>query len=215
MTILLYTIRRKNSLIIMTRTSQFLQPGAGISPCRPPERRDSIGRVPSSLLLVLFLTILCSPVYAHSAAQMGVAQDQYDKGIPLYWPYHALLMAVGFGLLASGFLVVRLWKSPGRFRIHKILQTTGGGSFIAGLSVGVFMVTLSGAPQIRYSHDLLGAGIVALVALTLAIGYIISREKAPGPSLSFAHRWGGRMSIALIALNIFLGISMMAAVLAQ
>jgi hypothetical protein len=146
---------------------------------------------------------------------MGVAADQYDKGIPVFWPYHAALMSAGFLLLISGFMVMQFRKSQDRFRIHRILQTTGGGSILAGLSVGVFMVSLSGAPHIRYNHDILGAGIVILIALTLMIGYAVNRGRVVPSGLTPAHWWFGRTSIALAGLNIFLGISMMAAVLAQ
>jgi hypothetical protein len=167
------------------------------------------------LFIALLCATSCTPVLAHSAGQMGVAPDQYDKGIPVFWPYHAGLMSAGFALLISGFMVMRFRKSPDRFRIHRILQTTGGGSILAGLSVGIFMVSLSGAPHIRDNHDILGAGILGLIALTLAIGYVVNRRNAAPSGLTPTHRWVGRTSIALAGLNILLGISMMAAVLAQ
>lgn len=108
-----------------------------------------------SLFAVLSAAILISPVLAHSAAQMGVAPDQYDQGIPIYWPYHALLMSAGFVFFLSGIIVMRFRKSPDKFRFHALLQTAGGGSIMAGLSVGVFMVGLSGAPHVSDTHDIL------------------------------------------------------------
>ena len=61
-------------------------------------------------LTVLLLGVVCFPVIAHTAAEMGVLPDQYDLGIPVYWPYHAFLMSAGFVLLLSGFVVMRFHK---------------------------------------------------------------------------------------------------------
>ena len=168
-----------------------------------------------TIFIVLSSAILCSPVLAHSAAEMGIAPDQYDMGIPVYWPYHAVLMSTGFVLFLSGFIVMRFRKKPGKVKIHKLLQTAGGVSALSGLSVGIFMVALSGAPHIRYTHDMLGAGIVLLMIITLLLGYFINRATGFNPGVHKSHRWIGRTSITLAAINIILGVTMMGAVLAQ
>ncbi len=166
-------------------------------------------------LAVLVLTVVCSPVNAHSAAQMGIAADQYDKGIPVYWPYHALLMSTGFILLLSGFVVIRFHKTSHWFKSHKILQSAGGTLAIAGLFTSITMVTVSGAPHLRYSHDLFGMVTIILIAGTLLIGYALSRTSRAKNEIRTAHRWLGRTSIAFVAINIVLGVSMMTMVLAQ
>lgn len=168
----------------------------------------------SLLVTVLFLAIAGQPAAAHTAGEMGIAADQYDQGIPVYWPYHAVLMAAGFTGLLAGTLVVRFSRKAGRFRTHKILQTTGAGAMAAGLAVAVFMVSLSSAPHLRYFHDQLGAGIVILVLVTLVIGYALLQHQA-GPGIRADHRRIGWLAIVLMAVNIVLGITMMTMVLAQ
>ena len=202
---------KEKRLILMVR----LHPISGNSSGPENSVRMLSKAIPACLALFFLATLICQPALAHSAAQMGVAPDQYDKGIPVYWPYHALFMSAGFGLLLTGFVIMRVRKTPDKYRIHQILQTTGGGSILAGLAIGVFMVSLSGAPQFRYEHDIIGAGIVILAALTLAIGYVVNRGIATQPAYRKSHRWLGRTSMALMAVNIFLGITMMAMVLAQ
>ncbi len=166
-------------------------------------------------LAVLVLTVACYPVNAHSAAQMGIAADQYDKGIPVYWPYHALLMSTGFILLLSGFVVMRFHKTSHWYKSHRILQSAGGTLAIAGLFTSITMVTISGAPHLRYSHDLFGMVTIILILSTLLIGYAINRPSRTNNQIRTAHRWLGRTSIAFVAINIVLGVSMMTMVLAQ
>jgi len=146
---------------------------------------------------------------------MGVPPDQYDKGIPVYWPYHALLMSTGFILLLSGFVVMRFHKTSHWFKSHKILQSAGGTLAIAGLFTSISMVTVSGAPHFRYSHDLFGMVTILLIGSTLLIGYMLNKTSWSGAKTRTTHRWLGRTSIAFVAVNIVLGVSMMTMVLAQ
>jgi hypothetical protein len=167
-------------------------------------------------LVALLLPVLCSPVLAHTAAQMGLPPDQYDLGIPVYWPYHAFLMTAGFALFLGGFVVMRAHKTSNWYKSHMALQTAGGIAVISGISISTFMVALSGAPHLRYSHDMLGAGTILLIVCTLMLGYIVYKKNPDRESrLRTTHRWSGYTSIALVAVNIALGISMMTMVLAQ
>lgn len=174
-----------------------------------------VNRTSIICLALVLLTAVCSPAHAHSAAEMGVPADQYDKGIPVYWPYHALLMSTGFILLLSGFVVIRFHKTPHWFKSHRILQSAGGTLAIAGLFTSITMVTISGAPHLRYSHDIFGMVTILLIVSTLLIGYTMNRTSRTNNEIRTAHRWLGRTSIAFVAINIALGISMMTMVLAQ
>ena len=167
------------------------------------------------LLTLLVVSIVCSPVTAHSAAEMGVPPDQYDEGIPVYWPYHAFLMSTGFILLVSGFMVMRFHKTSHWFKSHMYLQSAGGTLAIAGLVTSITMVSISGAPHFRYSHDILGMVTIILIMSTLLIGYLMNRTFEGKPGIRTIHRWLGGISISLVAVNILLGISMMTMVLAQ
>jgi hypothetical protein len=166
-------------------------------------------------LAVIALSMVCFPVTAHSAAEMGISSDQYDQGIPVYWPYHAFLMSAGFILLLSGFVVMRYHRTSDWYKFHRILESAGGILAIAGLFTSVFMVSLSGAPHLRYVHDILGIVTIILILSTLLAGYHISGMSRAGTGIRTAHRWMGRISIALVGVNIVLGLSMMATVLAQ
>jgi len=166
-------------------------------------------------LTSLLLFVLCTPVVAHTDAQMGLPPDQYDQGIPVYWPYHAILMSAGFVLFLGGFVVMRAHKTSNWYKSHLALQSTGGVMAIGGISISTFMVALSGAPHLRYSHDLLGAVTILLIACTLVLGYYIYKNPGLTAQTRTTHRWMGYSAIALVAVNIALGISMMTAVLAQ
>jgi hypothetical protein len=166
-------------------------------------------------LTLVALSMGCSPVLAHTAAEMGIAPDQYDLGIPVFWPYHAVLMSSGFILLLSGFVVTRFHKTSGWYRSHRILESVGGVLVIAGLVVSITMITISGAPHLRYTHDLLGIITIILILCTLLLGYLMTGFFRGMGEIRTIHRWLGGISIVLVAANIVLGISMMTMVLAQ
>lgn len=179
---------------------------------------EKYSMIPRIFLLFLFLMVIglsCIPVSAHSAAEMGIAPDQYDLGIPVYWPLHAFLMTAGFILFIAGMVVMRFRKTEDCFRTHRILQTIGGILIIAGLVTSFTMVSISEAPHFRYAHDILGISTILLIVCTLALGYYVSRSPGQPESLHTIHIWLGRIAIVLVLLNIILGISMMGTVLAQ
>jgi hypothetical protein len=124
-------------------------------------------------------------------------------------------MSTGFILLLSGFVVMRFHKTSNWFKSHIYLQSAGGTLAIAGLITSITMVSVSGAPHIRYTHDLLGMVTVILIASTPLIGYFMNRTLKGKPGIRATHRWLGRTSIAFVAVNILLGLSMMTTVLAQ
>ncbi len=167
------------------------------------------------VVALIILVFLCSPVPAHSAAGMGVSPDQFDTGIPVYWPFHAILMSAGLVLLVAGMVVMRYHRTSNWYRAHKIIQSSGAVAVIAGLSIAIGMVSLSGIPHLVSLHGNLGAFTIALLLITLAIGFLIigpSGKKGPMPPV---HRWGGRIGTVLVVVNIILGLSMMGVVLAQ
>jgi hypothetical protein len=166
------------------------------------------------VVAALFLATAWSPVSAHSAEEMGIEADQYDHGIPVYWPFHAALMSAGLVCLLSGSIIQHFSSKPERFKIHRRLQVIGAGSVIVGLGVAVFMVSLSAAPHFSYLHDQLGAGIIILVVTTLVIGYYLVRHTVK-PQTRQSHRIFGWLSVVLMAVNIILGITMMTMVAAQ
>jgi len=171
--------------------------------------------VPLCLVTVLFLTGLCGVVLAHSAAEMGIPPDQYDKGIPVFWPFHALFMSAGLVLLLSGAVIMRYHKTKNWYRSHALVQEVGGFSLITGLIIGFFMVARSGTTHLRYLHGILGAGTILIIMGTLIIGYSITHASHVKAWIRKIHRVIGGVAIGLVVINILLGISMMNMVLAQ
>ncbi len=169
----------------------------------------------AALLLCLLSLLACAPAIAHNATEMGVAPDQFDLGIPVFWPYHAALMTVGIVLFLGGFAVMRYRLTGNWYRNHQRLQEVGSLAVVAALAIGIYMVQLSGAPHLREVHGYLGAGTIVLILATLGLGLAIVRNPGIGKPARRAHRWMGGIAIALVALNIALGLSMLSSVLAQ
>jgi hypothetical protein len=172
--------------------------------------------VGATCLLALLLCLLgIAPVFAHSATEMGVAPDQFDLGIPVYWPYHAALMSTGLVLLLSGAVAMRYHRTRHWFKNHQRLQALGGVAAVSGLSVGLYMVHLSAAPHLHGVHVLLGAGTIATILATLGLGIVITRTPGAGTRTRRAHHLMGWTVIGLVVANIALGLSMLPSVLAQ
>ena len=87
-----------------------------------------------------------------------------------------------------------------------IFEIAGGSFIIAGLFIGVYMVTLSGLPHFRNIHEILGVAIGILIIITIIVGYFIKRITKSKTEIRTSHRWLGRISIALILINIVLGL---------
>ena len=160
------------------------------------------------MLVPIVFTMVCGPAQAQSSG--GV---YFDPGISVYWPYHALLMATGFILLLVGFAVVRLRKTPGWYKTHMILEISGGTCIIAGLFIGIYMVTLSGFPHLANIHEKLGVIIAILVISTILLGWLIKRTRESKKTIRMSHRWLGRISLALIVINIVLGVLFLSIIL--
>lgn len=172
-------------------------------------------RITFLFLFVIAIVFSCIPASAHSAAEMGIAPDQYDQGIPVYWPLHAILMSAGFILFMTGLVVMRYRKTADWFRTHRLLQTCGSVIFIAGLVTGYAMVSISESPHFRFFHGILGISTIILIVGTLLLGYFIGRSPETPHHLRTLHHLLGYLVIGLVLVNIVLGISMMGAVLAQ
>ncbi len=54
-----------------------------------------------------------------------------------------------------------------------------------------------------------------MILATLGLGLVIARNPGVGRPARRAHRWMGGAALALVAINIALGLSMMPSVLAQ
>ena len=169
----------------------------------------------SCILVAVVLAVVCCPALALPSASPGGGFGQFARGIPVYWPYHVLLITTGLILLVAGFFIARFRKTGNWYKIHAILEVTGGASMIAGLVVGIYMVALSGLPHLRTIHEILGVAIGTLVIITLIIGYCIKRINTSKNAVRMSHRWLGRILIVLIGINIILGLLFLSAILGR
>ena len=165
------------------------------------------------ILVAVVPAILCGSALAQATPPPGGGAGHFGEGIPVYWPYHAILMSAGFLLLFSGFLVARYHKTGNWYKTHRFLETTGGACVITGLFIGVYMVALSGLPHLRNIHEVLGAIVGIVLIGTMALGYFITRAGKSGNTVRKSHRWLGRISLILVAINIALGVFFLSMIL--
>ena len=174
--------------------------------CRIFERKRWIF---TGFLITLALAAVCGgPALAlpPSAPGEGAGAGHFDQGIGVYWPYHATLMMTGFILLLTGFIVARYHKTKDWYKTHTILQVCGGTCILAGIAVGVYMVTLSGLPSLRNIHEVFGVITGLLLIIALVLGYSVRRVHTAKNVVRTSHRWVGRITIALMAVTIVLGV---------
>jgi hypothetical protein len=165
------------------------------------------------ILMAIVLVVICGSAAAQTPPVSGGGFGKFNQGVPVYWPYHALLMATGFVLLIAGFFIARFRKTVNWYKTHMILEAGGGACILAGLVIGIYMIALSGLPHLRNTHELAGVAIVILVLFTILIGYLIRRVHTSKDTVRMGHRWLGRISIVLMAVNIILGFLILSAIL--
>jgi len=190
--------------ICMTKTA-----GTSPAPCRIYGLKRWLF---SRLLIVPALAAICCPALALPLTAPHGA-GYFDQGIGVYWPYHATLMITGFILLFAGFMVARYHKTKDWYKTHTILQVCGGACILAGIAVGVYMVTLSGLPSFRNIHEIFGIVTGILVIIALLLGYSVRRVHTAKTVVRTSHRWLGRITIALMAVTIVLGIFFLSLIL--
>lgn len=125
----------------------------------------------------------------------------------LLWPLHAVFMVTGVVLLSAAILMVTSWRQrPGWYRLHRILAGAGTILAIAGLSIALYMVRITGGPNLRAFHGMFGAVVLALLILTLVLGVARDRVKQHKVIIRSVHLWSGRVVFVLLVLTIILGL---------
>jgi len=127
----------------------------------------------TGIFLLVVLAIECGSTRALPPSPQNAGAGTLDQGITVYWPYHVILMSIGFFLMVTGFFVARFHKTRSWYKTHMILEGYGGACILGGIFVGVYMVTLSGLPQLRNIHEILGGITGILVITTIVLGYSI------------------------------------------
>jgi hypothetical protein len=165
------------------------------------------------ILMAIVLVVVCSSATAQPSPTSGGGFGRFNQGVPVYWPYHALFMSTGFVLLVAGFFIARFRKTGNWYKTHMILESGGCACVLVGLFIGIYMVTLSGLPHLRNIHELMGVAVGTMVIITITIGYFIKRINKSKNVIRMSHRWLGRISIVLVAINSVLGLLILSVIL--
>jgi Eukaryotic cytochrome b561 len=134
---------------------------------------------------------------------VGEDQEQEGGSTP-FWPYHALLMTLGFILLIAAVLLVQFGKTiQGWYRWHKHLALIGSVLIVVGLAIAYYMVGLSGGPHIRVGHAVIGITTIALLVLSISFGYAKEKVRPPKLYLRTIHFALGIITILFLIATIF------------
>jgi cytochrome b561 len=118
-----------------------------------------------------------------------------------------LFQVLGFVLIIAAVLLVQFGKKiPGWYRWHKRLAHTGAVLIIIALGIGVAMVELSGGPHIRVPHAALGITTLALLVLTILLGYAKEKIRPPKLYLRKVHIAAGLVTILFLVVTIIIGL---------
>ena len=126
-----------------------------------------------------------------------------DASMPPYL-IHAVLMAGGFILLATGvFIVMRLRKQRWWFKTHRMLGLLGAVFMIVGWTVASIMLA-EGGENPEGLHAFLGLTAILVAVVTAGLGLLQFRLKKK--QIRIIHHWTGRATVILQAANIALGL---------
>jgi hypothetical protein len=126
---------------------------------------------------------------------------------PILWPFHAFFMITGVVLFSAAILMVTYGRQRrGWYRLHRILAGVGTILAVAGLSIALYMVRITGGPNLRVFHGMFGAVVLTLVIITLLLGVVRDRVKQHKANLRTVHLWSGRVVFVLMVVTIILGL---------
>lgn len=122
---------------------------------------------------------------------------------------HIALMAGSFLLIAAGVLVAMfLRKNPAWLKRHKALNASGAALALAGYFCAVVGIFLAQGEHFRVIHAWVGLVVIACVLITPLLGQMIFAVGAQAAQLRPWHIRFGRTTLALMVVNIVLGISL-------
>lgn len=122
---------------------------------------------------------------------------------------HITLMLCAFLLIASGvFFAMFRRKSPTWLKRHKALNATGAFLALAGYFCAALGIFLAQAEHFRVIHAWVGLVVIASVLMVPLLGQMMFAVGAQAAQLRPWHIWWGRAAMALMVLNIILGIDL-------
>jgi len=131
------------------------------------------------------------------------------SGIPPVLLLHMGLMTAGFVCIVTSAYIARFQRKwTPWFRMHKLLSHIGSAFIVAGLGVAVYMVGASGGPHFRSLHGIIGGGFALALVIVLTMGIGRAYVKHNKPLLRTLHIFMGYLTLALMVINLLLGLSM-------
>jgi hypothetical protein len=145
---------------------------------------------------------------AAGLATIDLASGASSSGAsPRIWPIHAGTTGLAFICILAGALIARYGRRKRWWlKFHRALTGIGSGIGLTGIVIGWLMVGAAGTGHWRGAHAYLGAALALLLATTPTLGVVQLKIKPPtGRRLRSVHRWLGRITLALMALQMVLG----------
>lgn len=123
---------------------------------------------------------------------------------------HAVLMILALCIMLAGAIIARYMKKRSWWlKVHRSLGITGVISFIIALFVIVLQITLTEREHFRVLHSWIGFIAFLFALLTPVFGILQLKVRNVAVRLRSFHRWSGRITLCLMVINVFLGLSMM------
>lgn len=120
---------------------------------------------------------------------------------------HAGCMLAGFLSMAGGGATARFMRGKEWWlRVHRGLGSVGGICLLLGLTAASVMVSGQTGRHLAVPHAWLGLVTILSTLCTYALGVSQLRKKTAG--IRSAHRWSGRITLALLLLNVLSGLSL-------
>lgn len=121
---------------------------------------------------------------------------------------HITMMAAAFLLIATGVFIASRRKPPLWLKRHKTLNSFGMVLALAGFFFIVLAISLVQGEHFTILHTWVGLIIIASVLINPLTGQLMLAVGAQAVKLRPWHIWWGRAALALMLLNIVLGITL-------
>jgi hypothetical protein len=170
--------------------------------------------IPTSGELTIIWALGPNDDFDSQHSERGAGKIDFGEGtseeidIPSFWIIHASLMILGFIFMLTGMIIARFYKDTmWWFKIHKRIAPAGSVLSIAGLVMGLIMVSMGSGEHFRIPHAIVGLIAVIFAIITPTLGLAQFKIKKNKKKIRAAHRWSGRITITLMFLNILFGLS--------
>ena len=135
--------------------------------------------------------------------------ESTEKDIPYLWPYHAVLMTIGFILMICAVIAARFFrKKRWWLKVHRPLGGIAAVSVISALVIAIIMVSNSHGSHFSEPHTYIGGLTLLLAISTPILGYMQFKIRNKRELLRNLHRWSGRITLFLMSLTILGGLSL-------